>query len=127
MSYITREFYNSLYSEIDVADFERLAKQAEIRLNVYTHNRAKAFMDSFDEAEATDFEKMVHDAVQSTMCDLISKMSLAETSAASEGVTSVTNKGWSESYKVYTEEERKEELRSVMRAGLSGTGLAGAL
>lgn len=127
MSYIEREFYNSLYPEIEEEAFRRLSRQAEIKLNIYTHNRAKQFMVSFNEADATDFEKLVHEAVKTTMCDLVSKMSLLEGSAASEGITSVSNKGYSESYKVYTEAEQKAELNTIIRTGLSGTGLAGTL
>lgn len=127
MLYINREYYNSLYAEMNEADFARLEKQAENRLNVYTHNRAKLFMDSFDEENATNFEKMIYEAVKGTLCELVSRMSLAEATAENEGITSISNKGRSESYKVYSVKERKEELDEIMRVGLSGTGLVGAL
>ena len=43
------------------------------------------------------------------------------------GITSVSNDGYSESYKVTTAQEKEAQLTSVIRSGLSGTGLAGAL
>ncbi len=43
------------------------------------------------------------------------------------GVKSVTNDGYSETYNITTTAEMEEELRAIVRSGLSGTGLAGAL
>ena len=43
------------------------------------------------------------------------------------GIASVSNDGYSESYKVTTAQEKETQLTSVIRSGLSGTGLAGAL
>lgn len=127
MSYITWEYYCSLSDTVTEEEFEKLNNRAEVFLDVFTHNRAKKFMDSYVEEEATDFEKMVANAIQLTLCDLIDKMDAFEKSHAATGLSSVSNAGYSESYQKITESDKKAELQSVVRNGLAGTGLAGAL
>lgn len=120
-----RELYNSLYDEMELEKYKKLEKRAYLKMDTFTSGRAESFMSGHDEEKATDFERTVYRAIKYTLCELICKMSLLE---ASEGnITSVSNKGYSESYKVYTEAERQDELNTIMRIGLSGTGLAGAL
>lgn len=120
-----RELYNSLYDEMELEPYKRLEKRAWMKMEVYTSGRAASFVDDYNEENATSFEKKIYKAIKYTLCELIRKMSLLE---ASEGnVTSVSNKGYSESYKVYTEKETQEALKLIMKNGLSGTGLAGAL
>lgn len=128
MSYITWEQYGSLYSSItDEKEFNRLSKLAEIKLNAITHMRAKQFEDAYSEDTATDFQKQVHMQIQDTFCQLLATISVQETSGMGTGITSVSNDGYSESYKVTTAQEKETQLTSVIRSGLSGTGLAGAL
>lgn len=128
MSYITWEQYCSLYNNItDEKEFDRLAKLAEIKLNAITHMRAKQFEDAYSEDTATDFQKQVHMQIQDTFCQLINTMSVQESSGMGTGIASVSNDGYSESYKVTTAQEKEVQLTSVIRSGLSGTGLAGAL
>ena len=128
MPYITWEQYRSLYTNIaDETEFNRLSKLAEIKLNGITHMRAKRFEDSYNEDTATDFQKQVHVQLQDTFCQLLATMSVQEASGMGTGIASVSNDGYSESYKVTTAQEKEEQLTSVIRSGLSGTGLAGAL
>lgn len=128
MSYITWEQYCSLCNSItDVKEFDRLSRLAEIKLNAITHMRAKQFEEAFDEDAATDFQRQVHMQIQDTFCQLLSAMSVQEASGMGTGITSVSNDGYSESYKVTTAQEKEAQLTSVIRSGLSGTGLAGAL
>ncbi len=128
MSYITWEQYCSLYNNItDEKEFDRLAKLAEIKLNAITHMRAKQFEDAYSEDTATDFQKQVHMQIQDTFCQLVNTMSVQESSGMGTGIASVSNDGYSESYKVTTAQEKEVQLTSVIRSGLSGTGLAGAL
>lgn len=128
MSYITWEQYCSLYNNItDEKEFDRLAKLAEIKLNAITHMRAKQFEDDYSEDTATDFQKQVHMQIQDTFCQLVNTMSVQESSGMGTGIASVSNDGYSESYKVTTAQEKEVQLTSVIRSGLSGTGLAGAL
>lgn len=119
--------YDSLFSEVSEDEFKKLNARAEMKLNFYTHNRIKQFIDSYDESTATDFEKMKYEAVKMTICELINKVYDQELSGVGKGLSSVSNDGYSESYKVVTEAEKEKELESVIRRGLSGTGLAGAL
>ena len=128
MASINWEYYGSLKTDItEQATFERVCKLAEGKLNAFTHFRAKRFLDAYDETSATDFENQVHAQIQQTMCELVSAMYLMESNGMGTGVTSVSNDGYSESYKVTTVAEREEQLLSIVRNGLSGTGLAGVL
>lgn len=128
MSYITWEQYGSLYNNItDVGEFERLSKLAEIKLNAITHMRAKRFEDVYSEDAATDFQQQVHMQIQDTFCQLLNTIAVQDASGMGTGIASVSNDGYSESYKVTTAQEKEAQLTSVIRSGLSGTGLAGAL
>lgn len=128
MSYITWEFYSSLYTNItDEKEFNRLSKLAEIKLNAITHMRAKHFVDAYSEDTATDFQKQVYMQIRDTFCGLLNLMSMQEASGMGTGIASVSNDGYSESYKVTTMQEKETQLTSLIRSGLSGTGLAGAL
>lgn len=128
MSYITWEQYGSLYNSItDEEEFNRLSKLAEIKLNAITHMRAKRFEEAYDEDTATDFQQQVHVQIQDTFYQLLNTMAVQDASGMGTGITSVSNDGYSESYKVTTAQEKETQLTSVIRSGLSGTGLAGAL
>lgn len=128
MSYITWEQYGSLYNNItDVGEFERLSKLAEIKLNAITHMRAKRFEDVYSEDAATDFQQQIHMQIQDTFCQLLNTIAVQDASGMGTGIASVSNDGYSESYKVTTAQEKEEQITSVIRSGLSGTGLAGAL
>lgn len=128
MPYIDWEYYSSLYSNIaEEKEFDRLSKLAEIKLNAITHMRAKRFEDNYNEDTATDFQKQVHMQIQDTFCQLIDIINVQQSSSMGTGVTSVSNEGYSESYNVTTVQEKEAQLTSVIRSGLSGTGLAGAL
>ena len=120
MSYITWEYYISLYSNIsEQEEFYKISKRAEIKFNSITHMRAKRFEDAYNEDTATDFQQQVHMQIQDTFCQLLNTIAAQD--------ASVSNDGYLESYKVTTAQEKEEQLTSVIRSGLSGTGLAGAL
>lgn len=127
MAYISWEYYSSLYSEVQEEDFDRLCAKASAKLDVYTHMRARNFEVAFDPETATDFQKLVHTQIQNTVCELINALYVQETSGMGTGIASVSNDGYSESYKITTAAEKEAQLRSIARQGLSGTGLAGAL
>lgn len=127
MPYITWEHYGSLYSEVPEEDFDRLCMKASAKLDVYTHMRAKNFEIAFDEETATDFQKLVHVQIQNTVCELMNALYVQDTSGMGTGVASVSNDGYSESYKITTAAEKEAQLLMIARSGLSGTGLAGAL
>lgn len=127
MPYITWEFYSSLYSEATEADFDKLNTKASAKLDVYTHMRARNFEAAYNEENATDFQKQVHMQIQNTVCELINAIHTQETTGMGTGIASVSNDGYSESYKLTTATEKEMQLLSIARSGLSGTGLAGAL
>ena len=128
MSYITWEYYSSLYSNIsDQEEFDKISKRAEIKFNSITHMRAKRFEDAYNEDTATDFQQQVHVQIQDTFCQLLNTIEAQDASGMGTGIASVSNDGYSESYKVTTAQEKETQLTSVIRSGLSGTGLAGVL
>lgn len=127
MNYITWEHYSSLYSEVQEGDFDKLASKASAKLDVYTHMRARNFEVAYNAETATDFKKQVHMQIQNTVCELINALYVQETSGMGTGIASVSNDGYSESYKITTAAEKEAQLLGIVRSGLSGTGLAGAL
>ena len=127
MSYIDWEYYSSLFSNVNEDEFYAILQKAEAKLDVHTHLRAKKFEDVFDEASATPFQKQVHVQIQNTVCDLINALHTQEITGMGTGISSVSNDGYSESYKITTVAEKEVQLLSIIRSGLSGTGLAGAL
>ena len=124
---VSWEYYNSLFEDVQEDEFKRLNSRVERRLDLYTHNRVKPFVDAYNEVTATNFERMKYEAVKITICEVINKMYEQESNGVGIGLSSVSNEGRSESYKIITEADKEKELESVMRKGLSGTGLAGAL
>lgn len=128
MSYVSWEYYSSLYTEIaDQPDFLRLTARAEKKLDAVTHGRVRKFLEEYHEETATTFQKQVHDQIQTTVCELVNAMLVQESTGMGNGVSSVSNDGYSESYKITTAAEKEIQLLQVVRNGLSGTGLAGAL
>lgn len=127
MQYITWEYYSSLYSEVPEDDFERMRAKASAKLDVHTHMRAKKFEIAFDAETATDFQKQVHIQIQNTVCELMNALYVQDASGMGTGIASVSNDGYSESYKIITAAEKEAQLLAIVRNGLSGTGLAGAL
>ena len=117
MSHVTWEYYSSLYDKVKENDFDIAEKLAEkevcavigpIRWETIT-------------ADTFGFEQL-----QDCICNVINKMAEDKKSGKGKGVSSVSNDGYSESYVVQTEEQLRSELRSSIRAWLSGTGLVGA-
>ncbi len=127
MSYVDWEYYSSLYDIIPEIEFQKYYKAAETKLNAVTHMRAYAFMNAYDEEHATAFQKQVAEQIKTTVCELIRVIRVQDISEMGLGIASVSNDGYSESYKIITAAEKEAQLLVVIRSGLSGTGLAGAL
>lgn len=128
MAYITWEYYSSLFTEIaDKAAFDRLNARAKVKMDALTHMRAEQFMAGFDAGTATGFQKQVYAQIQNTACELINALYVQETTGMGTGIASVSNDGYSESYRIITAAEKEAQLCGIVRSGLSGTGLAGAL
>lgn len=127
MPYITWEYYSSLYAGVPEEEFDKICARASAKLDVHTHMRARNFETAFDAETATDFQKQVHRQIQNTVCELVNALYIQEASGMGTGVASVSNDGYSESYKITTAAEKDAQLFTVIIGGLSGTGLAGAL
>lgn len=127
MSYITWEQYSSLYDDIAEEQFSRYEVRAHRHIDMLTHGRAGQFMEKYDEDTATAFQKRIRGQIESTMCELMNNMSIQGMSGMGSGIASVSNDGYSESYRITTDTELKSQLKSIVITGLSGTGLAGAL
>ena len=96
-------------------------------MDVLTHNRAAQFVKNYKKTYATDFQKQVYAQIQNTMCELVNALYVQEASGMGTGVSSVSNDGYSETYKLTTAAEKEAQLLSIVRSGLAGTGLAGVL
>lgn len=114
---VTWEYYSSLHSKINKDGFEKAEEIAEkevchvigpIRWSTIT-------ADTFGYTQ-----------LQDCICNVIDKMASDEKSGKGKGISSASNDGYSESYVIQTEEQLRMELRSSIRAWLSGTGLVGA-
>ncbi|MCX4376732.1 MAG: hypothetical protein OSJ61_11210 [Lachnospiraceae bacterium] len=128
MPYIDWEYYSSLFDNItDEKAFNRTYAKAEVYMDRYTAMRARAFLKAYDEDNATDFQNMTANAVKMTMCEIINNIAVQEASEMGTGIASVSNEGYSESYRITTASEKEAQLLCIIRNGLSGTGLAGAL
>lgn len=127
MLYITWEYYSSLYDTVSEEEFDRLNTKACAKLDVYTHMRARNFMAAYDADAATPFQEQAHTQIRNTACELINLISVQDAAGIGTGIASVSNDGYSESYKVTTQAEKDAEVIALIQQGLSGTGLAGAL
>lgn len=89
--------------------------------------RAGRFLSAYGSRQATDFQRQVYEQIQATLCELIDALYTRETSGMGTGIAGVSNDGYSETYHIKTEAEMETQMISLIRNGLSGTGLAGAL
>lgn len=126
-SYITWELYSSLYNNVPEEDFDRLARKASAKLDVYSHMRVREYEAAYDQDTATAFQCCVHEQIGLTCCELVNALHMQESAGIGTGVASVSNDGYSESYKITTAAEMEAQLVTIALSGLSGTGLMGAL
>ena len=115
--FVNWEYYSSLHSKVTEEEFNRAEAQAEkeVQLVIGWIRWANINEETFG-----------YDQLKDCICNVIDKMAADSKSGKGKGVSSVSNAGYSESYVVQTEEQLRSELRSSIRAWLSGTGLVGA-
>lgn len=117
MSHVSWEYYSSLFEKVKEEEFEKAEKLAE--------KEVCAVIGPIRWADITE-ETFGYEQLQDCICKVIDKMAENSASAKGKGISSVSNDGYSESYVIQTEEQLRNELRSSIRAWLSGTGLVGA-
>lgn len=127
MLYITWEYYSSLYDTVPEEEFDRLNNKACAKLDVYTHMRVRNFEAAYNPNSVTPFQEQVHTQIQNTVCEIINLVSVQDAAGMGAGIASVSNDGYSETYKITTQAEKDAEVIALIQQGLSGTGLAGAL
>lgn len=113
---VTWERYRALYGGEEDA-FEALLPVAARKLEAMTARRIAGM-------EPDDWR---YGPTGDALCALLNAMQAQRETGRGEGVTSVSNDGYSESYRAVTPEEAEAELRAAARACLSGTGLMSAL
>ena len=89
--------------------------------------RVRNFMAGYDADAASPFQEQVHTQIQNTVCEIINLVSVQDAAGMGAGIASVSNDGYSETYKITTQAEKDAEVIALIQQGLSGTGLAGAL
>lgn len=117
MSHVTWEYYSSLHTKIREEDFDKAERLAEMEICAVIGPIRWATIT----ADTFGFEQL-----KDCICNVVNKMAENEKSGKGKGLSSASNDGYSESYVVQTEEQLRNELRSSIRAWLSGTGLVGA-
>lgn len=125
--YIDWEFYNSLFTDVTEAEFNRIIPRVTNKINAVTHMRVREFENTLPTADRTDYQNYTHTAIQLTCCDLVNLISKQDNSAIGTGIASVSNDGYSESYVVKTQAEKEAEIIHSIRSGLAGTGMASAI
>lgn len=113
---VTWEFYNSLYDKVTQTEFAKYEPQAEAEVKAVIGLR----YDNITE------QTYGYDQLKHCICKVINQLFDCDNSGAGKGVTSVSNDGYSESYSVVTHEQMQNEMRTLIRSSLSGTGLVGA-
>ena len=117
MSHVTWEYYSSLFEKISVDEFAKAEHLAEMEV--------RAVIGPIRWANITE-DTFGYEQLKDCICKVMNKMVEDVESGKGKGISSVSNDGYSESYVVQTEEQLRSELRSSIRAWLSGTGLVGA-
>lgn len=114
---VSWEYYDSLYSTVKKENFDKAEARAEraVREVIGPIRWATITTDTFG-----------YDQLKDCICNVMDKMAADDKSGKGRGISSASNDGYSESYVVQTEEQLREEMRSSIRAWLSGTGLVGA-
>lgn len=114
------EYYSSLHNIVNEdihMSFERAEKLAE--------KEVCAVIGPIRWATITE-NTFGYDQLRDCICNVIDKMEADLKAGKGQGLSSVSNDGYSESYVVQTADELRKELQSSIRAWLSGTGLVGA-
>ena len=115
MGYATWEYYTDRHNAVqEELEFDRLSAVAARKIDIFTGQRA---------ARAAGYKA---EAVRECECQLVDYLHTAEATAQGQGIASVSNDGYSESYQASTPELLEANLRAVAFAWLSGTGLMGA-
>ena len=117
MSHVTWEYYSSLHDTVNEDDFDRAEALAE--------KEVQRVIGWIRWANITE-EIFGYEQLKDCICNVIDKMAADSKSGKGKGISSASNDGYSESYVIQTEEQLRSELRSSIRAWLSGTGLVGA-
>ena len=117
MAIVKWDDYNSLFSKISNADFERYETLAE--------KEVKRVIGAIRWASITE-DTFGYDVLKDCICNVMDKIWDDEHSGKGKGITSVSNDGYSETYALTQESDLRNEMASSIKAWLSGTGLVGA-
>ena len=111
------EYYNSLYDNVKLIDFQKLEARAEQEISAVVGPIRWASI-----SEST----FGYEQLKNCICNVINKTVEMDNSCVGKGIASVSNAGYSESYVIQTEVQLREERRILIKGWLSGTGLVGA-
>ena len=111
------EYYSSLHSKIREREFYEAEELAE--------KEVQRMIGWVRWADITE-ETFGVDVLKDCICDVIDQLAVYDRSGSGKGLSSVSNDGYSESYVIQTESQKRNEIQNLIRASLSGTGLIGA-
>lgn len=112
------EYYSSHHViQIPENDFDKYVRRAENEIRAVT---------GWPRWNNIDPEAFYYDQLRDCICQTMNALYESDNSAGTQGVTSVSNDGYSESYKVLSASEMAANIKSRIKHLLSGTGLTGA-
>lgn len=115
-NYVDWAYYSSHFPNVSESEFSLLNLQAQKKIDILTNRRSQTVVDTYKV-----------DQLKDCVCNLINAIDQQNKSGLGDGVASVSNDGYSETYSVITKDQKEIELKSVARQWLSGTGLMGAV
>ena len=122
MSLLTWERYSSLHNIVSKDDFDKAEKQAE---NEIRNVMGVIHFSNWITGNANLTHEIYYEQLLDCICNVINYNATVG-SKAGQGVASVSNDGYSESYVLQTQSQATEELHENIRKWLSGTGLVRA-
>lgn len=114
---VSWEYYSSLHSKVSEDDFTKAEQQAE--------KAVCRVIGPIRWANITE-ETFGYEQLKDCICQVIDKMATDDEAGLGEGVASVSNDGYAETYTLQTAVQRASDLQTSIRLWLSGTGLVGA-
>ena len=122
MSLLTWERYSSLHNIVSKDDFDKAEKQAESEIR---NVMGVIHFSNWITGNSNLTHEIYYEQLLDCICNVIN-YNVTVGSKAGQGVASVSNDGYSESYVLQTQSQATEELHKNIRKWLSGTGLVRA-
>ena len=112
--YVDWSYYNSRFPKLTETDFNKYLYRAQ------TEMKLRCFKFKLDAILITDD---YYENIQNCVCELINKLYDQDNVTSGNGLSSVSNDGYSESYVTYTDENKKQEIQSICNKWVKKLGV----